>query len=82
MSRKPKTLLLVEDEHLVAVCEKLELENRGYNVVTVPTGEKAIDAVAKQGGDPFDLILMDIDLGEGLDGTQAAEAIQSNMTYR
>ncbi len=69
-----KTLLLVEDEPLVAVVERKTLERFGYNVITVETGEKAVATVV---ADPtgIDLILMDIDLGSGIDGTQAAEQI-------
>ena len=69
-----KTLLLVEDEPLVAVVERKTLERFGYNVITVETGEKAVATVV---ADPtgIDLILMDIDLGRGIDGTQAAEQI-------
>ena len=68
-----KTLLLVEDEVLIALCKQKELERYGYNVLTVNTGEKAI-AISKE-NEEIDLILMDIDLGCGIDGTQAAELI-------
>ncbi len=68
-----KTILLVEDERLIALAEKRTLENHGYTVVTVNTGEKAIEYV--HSGDDIDLILMDIDLGAGIDGTEAAETI-------
>ncbi len=69
-----RTLLLVEDEPLVATVEKKTLEGFGYSVVVVNSGEKAVETV---GGDPdgVDLILMDIDLGDGIDGTEAAEQI-------
>jgi len=68
-----KTILLVEDEPLIALVEKRTLENHGYAVVTVNTGEKAIEYL--QHSDDIDLILMDIDLGAGMDGTEAAETI-------
>ncbi len=68
-----KTLLLVEDEVLIALVKQKELEKYGYNVITVSTGEKAI-AISK-GNNNIDLILMDIDLGRGIDGTEAAELI-------
>ena len=72
-----KTLLLVEDEVLIAMGRQQELEKHGYNVLTVNTGEKAI-AVSKENID-IDLILMDIDLGCGIDGSEAAKRILSNM---
>ncbi|MFP4705717.1 MAG: PAS domain-containing protein, partial [Spirochaetaceae bacterium] len=53
--------------------EKATLEQFGYSVRTVAGGEEAVDIAC---GDPaIDLVLMDIDLGEGIDGTEAAERI-------
>jgi PAS domain S-box-containing protein len=68
-----KKLLLVEDEALIALAEKIALEEYGYDIVTVGSGERAIDAVT--GGIDADLVLMDIDLGAGMDGTRAAARI-------
>ena len=69
-----KTLLLVEDEAIIALAERAQLQNAGYNVVHVTTGERAVETVARE-PDSVDLILMDIDLGPGIDGTEAAERI-------
>jgi PAS domain S-box-containing protein len=70
-----RTLLLVEDEAVIALVEKRKLESRGYAVQTVHSGEKAVQTVCE---DPtIDLILMDIDLGPGIDGTEAAQKILS-----
>ncbi|MFZ4616907.1 MAG: response regulator, partial [Rectinemataceae bacterium] len=69
----PKSLLLVEDEFLVATNEKTQLEKYGYVVLTASSGEEAI-ALTKC-NPSIDLILMDINLGAGIDGTQAAEMI-------
>ncbi len=68
-----KKLLLVEDEVLIALAEKKALEKYGYAVTMIGSGEKAVEAVA--GGVDADLVLMDIDLGPGMDGTQAAARI-------
>ncbi len=68
-----KSLLLVEDEAIIAMTEKAALEKYGYIVKTVTTGEKAVEAVKTSTG--IDLILMDINLGDGIDGTEAAELI-------
>jgi PAS domain S-box-containing protein len=68
-----KTILLVEDQFLTALAEKKGLEKYGYEVVIANCGEKALELVA---ADPaIDLILMDINLGAGMDGTEAAEKI-------
>ena len=70
-----KKILLVEDEALIAMDEAQMLKKYGYEVVTAYNGEKAIKAVDS---DPeISLILMDIDLGRGMDGTETAERILS-----
>ena len=68
-----KTLLIVEDETLIALGEQKELERYGYNVLIVNTGEKAVSTIKEK--PDIDLILMDIDLGSGIDGTVAADQI-------
>jgi len=70
-----KTILLVEDEIILAMTQKMTLERYGYKVMTVTTGEKAIALV--DAASDIDLILMDIDLGMGMDGTQTAATILS-----
>jgi CheY-like chemotaxis protein len=67
--------LLVEDEMILALTEKSNLEQYGYAVMIANCGEKAVEIVASNLG--IDLVLMDIDLGKGMDGTQAAEKILS-----
>lgn len=73
MSAEPKNILLVEDEALIAMAEQVRLEQYGYRVTTVGTGEKAIETIKANA--PVDLILMDVNLGMGIDGTDAARAI-------
>ena len=46
----------------------------GYNVITAESGETAIDIVCSK-RERVDLILMDIDLGSGMDGTETAQEI-------
>jgi len=74
--RSTKTLLLVEDEAIIAMSEKLQLEQYGYIVITVTTGEQAVSAVETM--PEIDLVLMDINLGDGIDGTEAAKIILGN----
>lgn len=68
-----KTILLVEDEAIIALAEAKMLEKAGYSVESVGSGEKAIDSIRKNSG--IDLVLMDIDLGEEMDGTETASRI-------
>jgi PAS domain S-box-containing protein len=74
-AERKKTILLVEDEAITAMAEKSALERYGYTVITVLSGEKAVATVETTPG--IDLILMDINLGSGIDGTEAAAAILS-----
>ena len=69
-----KTILLVEDDAIIALSESKELERAGYSVLRATTGEKAVELVSRNSS-PVDLILMDIDLGDGIDGAEAARRI-------
>jgi PAS domain S-box-containing protein len=75
-AEKQKTVLLVDDEAIIAMTEKMALEKYGYNVIIAHTGEDAVVTIAKTPA--IDLVLMDINLGAGIDGTEAAALILSN----
>ena len=68
------TILLVEDEVIIALGEKQELERYGYAVTHATTGEEAVRAALAK-DEHLDLVLMDINLGKGMDGTDAAREI-------
>ncbi len=68
-----KTILLVEDEALIALGEKMMLQKYGYRVIIAGNGEQALEMVNAH--TEIDLVLMDIDLGAGMDGTRAATLI-------
>ena len=74
MTKNQKILLLVEDDFLLAMTETYWLNDAGYSVIHAAKGEKAIETVREKKGE-IDLILMDINLGRGMDGTQAAQEI-------
>jgi len=74
MSERTTTILIVEDEVLIAMDEERRLTHAGYSVVRATSGEESIE-IFRNRPDSFDLILMDIDLGEGIDGTEAAQEI-------
>jgi PAS domain S-box-containing protein len=71
--KNQKTILLVDDEAIIAASEKITLEKYGYLVLISHTGEEAVALAAKTPA--IDLVLMDINLGAGIDGTKAAEMI-------
>ncbi len=68
-----KTILLVEDEITTLIYTAKILGNFGYNVVTASSGEEAAEIALRN--EDINLILMDIDLGDGIDGTETAEII-------
>ncbi len=71
----PITILLVDDEAVIAMATKMALEGYGYRLLTAFSGEEAVQAFKKL--PDVDLILMDINLGAGLDGTEAAAIIMA-----
>jgi PAS domain S-box-containing protein len=68
------TILSVEDDALLALLGKRLLTNEGFCVIQARNGEDAISTV-KEKHDKIDLILMDIDLGHGINGISAAKEI-------
>jgi PAS domain S-box-containing protein len=73
-----KTILLVEDEAAISLAVKMTLNNFGYEVEIVSSGESAVEFVTEN--QSIELVLMDIDLGSGIDGTEAARRILSIRT--
>ena len=69
-----KTILLVEDEVVIAMAEKRQLSKYNYNIIVANSGEKAVKSFEENNKD-VDLVLMDIDLGNGMDGTETARKI-------
>jgi len=64
----------VEDDAIIGLAESRALQREGFAVETVSTGERAVEYVRTRSG-PLDLVLMDIDLGPGMDGASAAMEI-------
>jgi len=70
-------ILIVEDEAIVAIEIRDKLLEIGYSGVTIAyTGEEAIKIVKES---IPDLVLMDINLGEGIDGIETAKKIHSSL---
>jgi CheY-like chemotaxis protein len=68
-------VLIVEDESIIAWALQSLVEDLGHEVLDVlSSGEAAIAAAAQH--EP-ELILMDINLGHGIDGIEAAQHIQA-----
>ncbi len=66
-------LLLVEDEAIIALALAQTIKNFGYEVIIAHSGEQAARLCTET--DNIKLVLMDIDLGPGLDGPESARRI-------
>ena len=70
-------ILIVDDDRTTASIMQLHLNNFGYHVAAIASSAKEAISVARD-IEP-DLVLMDIRLGEGADGIDAAMAIGKHM---
>jgi len=68
-----KIILLVENDVLLSLLGKERLEHFGYEVITAANGEGAFEIVVHE--NKIDLVLMDIQLGQGINGLDTAEKI-------
>jgi PAS domain S-box-containing protein len=68
-----RTVLYVEDEAIIALNQQRVLEQHGFTVVIENSGEKAVETACTRSD--IDLVIMDIDLGSGIDGAEAARRI-------
>jgi CheY-like chemotaxis protein len=75
MGQKKISILIVEDEGIVALDLENRLESLGYSVSGVAATGK--DAIRKTAEMHPDLVLMDIRLRGDMDGIEAARAIQA-----
>lgn len=75
ITKEQKTILLVEDSATFAMVEAEMLRRFGYRVITASSAEEAVRIAT--GDEVVNLILMDIELGEGMDGTEAARQVLS-----
>lgn len=71
--KNKKSILLVEDEIVIAMATSQKIKSFGYDVITANKGEKAVQIALEN--ENINLILMDINLGKGIDGTESAKQI-------
>jgi two-component system, OmpR family, response regulator CpxR len=72
---KPKkTILCVDDNEQYLSIRKVLLETRGYRVVACSTGAQALEAFGRGG---VDLVLTDLVIPGGIDGSQLIEQIKT-----
>jgi DNA-binding LacI/PurR family transcriptional regulator/signal transduction histidine kinase/ActR/RegA family two-component response regulator len=77
--RSPAKILIVDDEDIQRRACRRVLADLGHHVDTVESGQRAYQMfkrAAPTGRSPYDLVIMDMVLGERLDGLQVFELIQ------
>lgn len=79
-------ILLVDDHPVVrAGLRAMLTEFEGFTVVAeAPEGAAAVKEVQRLAvlGEPVDVVLMDLQMGEGMDGVSATKALRSCQTRR
>ena len=71
-----KKILLIEDEPAIAIDKAQILQNHDFSVITATIGEQALEQLKSE--PEISLILIDVNLGKGSEGTELAEEIQRN----
>lgn len=69
------SILVVDDEEIIAESLKFDLKKKGYEVSVSPSGEDAVEKIEKAG---FDVIITDIVMGK-LDGLGLLEVIKAKQ---
>jgi PAS domain S-box-containing protein len=73
------TILIMDDEEMVAKLLQRMLERKGHRVVSTRDGQAAIDRYVEfaQAGTPFDLVILDLTVRGGLGGLEANRGIRA-----
>lgn len=78
LKNKPTSILVVEDNPFDTLVVKTLLQNH-FNIITVANGYDALNQLKET---KFDIILMDINLGdETMDGIKTLSIIRENKKY-
>jgi PAS domain S-box-containing protein len=74
-----RTVLLMEDDDMVAEVAQEMLESLGLAAVVTPNGEQAVERyrTAVHEGTPFDLVILDLTVPGGMGGAEAAAGIRA-----
>ena len=77
-AEKPRRILLMDDEQMILDIVSRMLSHLGYDVTCSRDGAQAIAAFtkAKGEGNPFDVVMMDLVIPDGVGGQEAAPTIR------
>lgn len=77
MKNDTLNILIADDDQISSMVLEIMLNHLGHNAVTIVESPKA--AIKAASNSSFDLILMDIHFGNGIDGIQAYEKISKTQ---
>jgi PAS domain S-box-containing protein len=78
LQQRHRNLLLVEDDR---ICE-LAIKKMLSDLVSIDSVSNAMDAIKAAATIQYDAVLMDINLGEGMSGIEAAREIKKDPQYK
>jgi two-component system response regulator ResD len=73
-----QTVLVIEDEDAVRNLLRTLLRLSGYEVLSCQDGPEALDLLEARGGE-VQLLITDVNLGGGMDGFEAADALRARQ---
>jgi len=73
MDLNGKTILIVDDDRIIAMAQASFLNKQGINTLTAGTGEEVFEILGS--GADCHMVLLDIDLGNGMSGPDIARKI-------
>lgn len=70
--KKTKKILLMDDEEYIRIISSTMIENMGHTCITARNGQEAIKEFfnASKENDPFDLVILDLTIPEGMGGKE------------
>ena len=77
MTEGKSRILVVDDEQDICDILSFNIKTAGYDVMTVNSGEEAIEKIRRATDKPFDLILLDVMMG-GMSGFEMAQILKSD----
>ena len=77
IAQKNHSILVMDDDEMVRELAEITLKRLGYKVVCCDNGISAVTLYrsAREGGEPFSLVIMDLTIPGGIGGVEAAKQI-------